>query len=137
MGIYYAGLNPSLYLTFDTRANSDAAGAAGGDYVRRDQHGRFHAHAYDFAYDLGDFGFDGFPNLYEFPRRFRVKLPDGKAATVDFDEDGDGGLNKVMLRFLVAALKPFDGYKALPRDEPFRVVIAMHDSEYSKAWVAE
>ena len=31
MGIYYAGLNPGLYLTFDTKANSDAEVAAGGD----------------------------------------------------------------------------------------------------------
>jgi hypothetical protein len=135
MGLYYSGLNPGLYLCFETKAHADAAVKEGADYIKKNRHGKFHAHTYGFEFNMDDTGFKDFPNLYTAARQFQVKQLDGKLDLVDFDDGGDGAMNKVMLKFLVALLKPFEGYKVLKRENVFRVVIAMHNIELGKAWV--
>lgn len=129
----YAGFNPMVMIAADTPANSAAHVEKFPDNCGKDELGEFCNSPWDCKYQLADYLFDGFPDLYESGPRISLKMPD--ETVVDFDfEDGDEALHKIMLDFLLPIMESFGGYRDLNRAELFRLGVQVQNSTCSKFW---
>jgi len=145
--IGYAGFNPSVMVALDTPAHSDAHVREflqeGAWAYGEDQFGKFCKNAWSCEFQLSEYQFDGFPNLYDTPA-LSIKELTGEVRHLSFGDDdeestdeehGNEAINGVMHRFLVTVLRNIEKLKILNRAPIFRVGVYIHDSAFSSFWV--
>jgi len=138
LGLFYAGLNPYLYLSFDTKDHSDAYVAKyqheGDDWYGKDKAGSFCNNPPDFAFQFAEFDFADFPDLYEVNPAITLTDFNGAVHNVHLEDDGDEAVNEIMFHCFLTILESFHGYTKLTRDPVFRLGLRMNASAFDKFW---
>ena len=144
MGLFfvYAGNKPYVSLAFDTKESSDSIikkyEQKQSTWFGEDEQGNFNNNPPDYQYQYNEFVFSDFPDLFEQDISILTLIkPDQEAQQIDFDKGGDAALNEAFFPFITSIARSFDGYRALTRDEIFRVGVGVHSSSLIEFWLAE
>lgn len=109
----------------------------GPDWYGEDEHGRFCNSCWDMPHCIGEYGFPGYPDLYQVGIDDSVDYIalDGTKLRADASE-GDEGKNRIVFPFLKDVISAFEPFGQLHRAVPFRVGVQMRDSKCEGFWLA-
>lgn len=95
-----------------------------------DRVGFFCNNSWDMAHCVGEFEFEGYPNLYETDPPIEYVTLDGSRRRVE--EESNRSLNEVVFPALRELLKSLYPFSQLHQDAPFRAGVKMQDSRLSE-----
>jgi len=139
IGLHFvmAANKPWFIFALDTKESSDYYVEKYPEWCGEDKHGKFCNNPADFQYEYRNFTFDDFPDIFDLEySQLNIITTDNEIIKLELNEDRevDDKIIEVLFAFTTSAVKSFQGYKLLERDDVFRIVITLHNSPKREIW---
>ncbi|MEZ5942772.1 MAG: hypothetical protein R3C18_15365 [Planctomycetaceae bacterium] len=133
MGFAYYGPTPTLIMGFDTEVNCQKYSDLCPEGVFEDEQGAYYVNPHDFAFTY-EFGFDGFPNIYDSPKPWQLIFPDGSSKILDETTD-DNDFSEAIAGYLEARVAAVCDFNGLKRASTFRVILYCGYGDSIRSWL--